>query len=114
MVCERVEDQSTDASMEQPEGFKDSIKFVMRNGDNGDMNTPSSPMSTSRDGNEDVEVGMQCVVKNLYSGKEDKRGRFQWQETIPEDIGKPVENAETAKFALLVRNVKVYNDPRRT
>lgn len=59
------------------------------------------------------QVGMSCGLKNLYSGKEDKKGRFQWQETVPEDIGKPVENAETAKWALLVRNVKVYNDPRK-
>ncbi|KAF4542533.1 ATPAse AAA+ type core protein [Lasiodiplodia theobromae] len=59
------------------------------------------------------KVGMSCGMKNLYSGKEDKKGRFQWQDTIPEDIGKPVENAETAKWALLVRNVKVYNDPRK-
>lgn len=59
------------------------------------------------------KVGMSCGLKNLYSGKEDKKGRFQWQETVPEDIGKPVENAETAKWALLVRNVKVYNDPRK-
>ncbi|KAF1809396.1 P-loop containing nucleoside triphosphate hydrolase protein [Eremomyces bilateralis CBS 781.70] len=60
-----------------------------------------------------AELGMTCGSKNLYSGKEDKRGRFHWQESIPEDIGEPVENAETAKYALIVRNVKVYNDPRR-
>ncbi|KAF2852560.1 P-loop containing nucleoside triphosphate hydrolase protein [Plenodomus tracheiphilus IPT5] len=51
--------------------------------------------------------------KQLYSGKEDKKGRFQWQDKIPEDIGDPAENKETAKWALLVRNVKVYNDPQR-
>lgn len=62
---------------------------------------------------EPFEVGMQCGLKNLYSGKEDKRGRFRWQDTIPADVGKPAEDAETAKWALLVRNVKVYNDPRK-
>lgn len=62
---------------------------------------------------EPVEVGMQCGLKNLYSGKEDKRGRFRWQHTIPADVGKPAEDAETAKWALLVRNIKVYNDPRK-
>ena len=62
---------------------------------------------------EAVQVGMTCDFKNLYSGKEDRKGRFQWQDKIPDDIGEPVENAETAKFALLVRNVKVYNDPRK-
>ncbi|OJD36616.1 p-loop containing nucleoside triphosphate hydrolase protein [Diplodia corticola] len=59
------------------------------------------------------KVGMSCGLKNLYSGKEDKRGRFTWENSPPEDIGKPVENAETAKWALLVRNIKVYNDPRK-
>ncbi|CAG5165673.1 uncharacterized protein ALTATR162_LOCUS6824 [Alternaria atra] len=62
---------------------------------------------------EPCDPGMKNGLKHLYSGKEDKKGRFQWQEEIPEDIGDPVENDETAKWALLVRNVKVYNDPRR-
>jgi hypothetical protein len=35
------------------------------------------------------------------------------QETIPKN-SKPVENAETAKYALLVRNSKVYSNPRKT
>lgn len=62
---------------------------------------------------EKFEPGMKSGLKHLYSGKEDKKGRFQWQDKIPEDIGDPAENDETAKWALLVRNVKVYNDPRR-
>ncbi|ORY08061.1 P-loop containing nucleoside triphosphate hydrolase protein [Clohesyomyces aquaticus] len=62
---------------------------------------------------EKFEPGMKSGMKNLYSGKEDKKGRYQWQDEIPEDVGNPAENAETAKWALLVRNVKVYNDPRR-
>jgi len=37
------------------------------------------------------EIGMNAGLKNLYSGKEDKRGRFQWQTKIPEDLGKPAE-----------------------
>lgn len=50
----------------------------------------------------------------LYANEANlQRGRFQWQDTIPEDVGKPVEDAESAKWALLVRNVKVYNDPRK-
>ncbi|KAI9659109.1 MAG: hypothetical protein M1821_002069 [Bathelium mastoideum] len=61
----------------------------------------------------DGEIGMECGYKNLYSGKEDKRGRFQWQDTPPDDLGTIVEDAASAKWALLVRNVKAYNDPRR-
>lgn len=57
--------------------------------------------------------GMSVGLKHLYSGKEDKRGRFQWQTTIPEDVGKPAEDAETQKWALIVRHVKVFNDPKK-
>ncbi|KAI6846830.1 P-loop containing nucleoside triphosphate hydrolase protein [Hortaea werneckii] len=59
------------------------------------------------------EIGMSCGFKNLYSGKEDKHGRFQWQTTIPEDLGKPAEDAESEKWAIVVRNVKTYNDPKK-
>jgi len=52
-------------------------------------------------------VGMSPGLKHLYSGKEDRRGRYQWQTTIPKDVGKPAEDAETAKWALIVRHIKV-------
>jgi hypothetical protein len=42
-----------------------------------------------------AEIGMSVGLKQLYSGKEDKRGRFQWQSEIPEDLGKPAEDAES-------------------
>ena len=74
--------------------------------------TPASTEGTETASNPEddgpIEVGTVCDLKKLYSGKEDKKGRFVWQDTIPEDIGSPVENSETAKYALLVRNVKVY------
>jgi len=57
------------------------------------------------------EPGMKKGTKQLYSGKEDNASCFQWQETIPGDIGDPAENDEMAKWALLIRNVKVYSDP---
>lgn len=53
-------------------------------------------------------IGMSAGLKHLYAGKEDKRGRFRWQTTIPDDLGEPAENAETAKWALIVRHVKVF------
>jgi hypothetical protein len=59
-------------------------------------------------------VGMSVGFKRLYAGKEDRRGRFQWQETIPEDLVPPAENAETQKWAFIARHIKVYGDPRRT
>ena len=61
----------------------------------------------------DARAGMSEGYKNLYSGKEDKRGRFQWQTTVPEDLGKPAEDAESEKWAIIKRNVKAYNDPKK-
>lgn len=47
-------------------------------------------------------------------GEEDEAGRFQWQTKIPEDVGKPAEDADSLRYAILVRMIKVYCDPRRT
>jgi hypothetical protein len=69
-------------------------------------------VATKQDTNGDAAETEADADKEKY-GKEDKKGRYQWQDKIPEDIGKAVENDETAKWALLVRNIKVYNDPRR-
>ncbi|KAG9194301.1 hypothetical protein G6011_04336 [Alternaria panax] len=94
------------------------VKHVLVNGrsqketENGVADDKDAKEKDKKD-EEPCEPGMKNGLKHLYSGKEDKKGRFQWQEEIPEDIGDPVENDETAKWALLVRNVKVYNDPRR-
>lgn len=90
-----------------------SPETVDKKTENGEEKTENKEDSKPAETLDPAKVGMSCGMKNLYSGKEDKKGRFQWQDTIPEDIGKPVENAETAKWALLVRNVKVYNDPRK-
>lgn len=59
------------------------------------------------------EKGMTVGYKQLYSGKEDKRGRFTWQTEIPKDLGKPAEDAETEKWALIVRRLRVYNNPKK-
>ncbi|KAF2996284.1 hypothetical protein E8E13_005109 [Curvularia kusanoi] len=95
----------------QLEGVTNGVKHVTINGDSA-TNGKQEQAKASEDSDQ-FDPGMKLGFKNLYSGKEDKKGRFQWQDTIPEDIGDPVENSETAKWALLVRNVKVYNDPRR-
>lgn len=59
------------------------------------------------------EVGMTVGLKQLYSGKEDRRGRFQWQTEIPKDVGKPAEDAESEKWAIIVRHIRVYHDPKK-
>lgn len=56
----------------------------------------------------------QQSLTSVPGGKEGKRGQFQWQTKIPEDVGKPAEDADSLRYAILVRMVKVYGDPRRT
>lgn len=77
--------------------------------------TKADDVASAEDGESDehYEPGMKLGLKELYSGKEDKKGRYQWQDTIPADLGDPAENDKTAKWALLVRNIKVYGDPRK-
>jgi hypothetical protein len=120
MARDPVEYSSGDEAVD---GMITGVKKVIINNDhagngevsNGRLSPGEATPATSADADatstvEDgpVEVGMLCDLKKLYSGKEDKKGRFVWQDTVPEDIGSPVENSETAKYALLVRNVKVY------
>jgi hypothetical protein len=96
-------------SKKTTDSLTNGVKHVTLNdeAENGD----TKDLSDADD--EKYEPGMKNGLKQLYSGKEDKKGRFQWQDKIPEDIGEAAENNETAKWALLVRNVKVYNDPQR-
>ena len=91
---------------------------LAQDGDTPD-DSESSDESKSSTGGKKTErldpklIGMSSGLKHLYSGNEDKKGRFKWQTTIPKDIGKPAEDAETQKWAVLVRHVKVYNDPEK-
>lgn len=45
-------------------------------------------------------------VKNLYEGKPDSRGRSTWVDQYTDDLGEAAENAETARYALLIRSKK--------
>ena len=102
---------STSDSDSKMEGVTNGVKHVTINGET--MKNGKQEQEAGAEDDAQFDPGMKLGFKNLYSGKEDKKGRFQWQDTIPEDIGDPVENSETAKWALLVRNIKVYNDPRK-
>lgn len=64
------------------------------------MTPPSEPEDTT-------PAGMKSDVKNLYQ-KRDKHDNFVWVDEYPDDLTDPAENAETAKYALLVRNKKSY------
>jgi hypothetical protein len=59
-----------------------------------------------------IPAGMLAEIKNLYQ-KADKQGRHQWVTEYPDDVVEAAENAETARFAFLVRN-KISYDSRKT
>lgn len=60
-----------------------------------------------------VKPGMISDVKNLYQTKPDNRGKSTWVDKYPDDLEEAAENAETARYALLIRNKKCY-DGRKT
>ena len=60
-----------------------------------------------------TKAGMIPDVKNLYEGKPDKRGRSTWVDVYPNDLEEAAENAETARYALLIRNKKSYNGRKK-
>jgi hypothetical protein len=111
----RVPSISSDSSAEDMNGLSNGVGHVTLNGKPAAENDKAeAEAEEEQDPDKTVyKPGMKNGLKQLYSGKEDKKGRFQWQNTIPKDIGEAAENDKTAKWALLVRNVKVYNDPRR-
>lgn len=57
--------------------------------------------------------GMRCDIKNLYQGEEDRCGRSTWVDKYPEDLEEAAENAETARYALLVRNKKSFDSRKK-
>jgi len=60
-----------------------------------------------------TKSGMRCDIKNLYQGEEDRRGRYTWVDKYPEDWEEAAENAETARYALLVRNKKSFDSRKK-
>ena len=61
----------------------------------------------------DTKPGMITDVKNLYQSKPDNRGKTTWVDTYPDDLEEAAENAETAKYALLIRNTKCYDGRKK-
>lgn len=70
---------------------------------------PANAVSGKEDNVPAVKSGMIPDVKNLYQGKPDNRGRSTWVDKYPDDLEEAAENAETARYALLIRNKKCYD-----
>ena len=64
------------------EGMTSGVKSIVIDGEKkgkAKQSTESEENGLTPDVEDLGEPGMSCEIKNLYSGKEDKRGRFQWQ-----------------------------------
>ena len=80
-------------------------------GGNQDNNTPEthSIATTNEDApNEDnpkVTHGSIPSTKDIYGQKADAKGKYNWVKEYPKDVPGPSEDAETAKYAIIVRNI---------
>ena len=70
-------------------------------------------LTMNGDGHLDIKPGIISDTKNLYQSKPDNRGRTTWVDTYPDDLEDPAENAETARYALLIRNSKCYDGRKK-
>lgn len=68
------------------------------------MITPNSETEST-----DTKPGMITDIKNLYESKPDRHNRTTWVDTLPSDLEDAAENAESARYALLIRNKKCYD-----
>jgi hypothetical protein len=85
------------------------------NGDNiaTEVNAIHNGALNKTDIDEPVAVGSIVAQKDLYATPPDEEGNFTWVDTYPKDVPEASENAETAKFAVIVRNIK-STDAKKT
>ena len=80
-----------------------------------DAGSPLRADGATKPKEEDLETkpGMISGIKNLYQTKPDARGRSTWVTKYPDDLEEAAENAETARYALLIRNKKCYDGRKK-
>ena len=69
--------------------------------------------NTDNDASSNVKPGMITDVKNLYQSKPDNRNKTTWVDKYPDDLEEAAENAESARYALLIRNSKCYDGRKK-
>lgn len=52
-------------------------------------------------------------ARHLYEGAPDRSGRTTWTTVYPIDLEEPIENKDSAQYALLVRSKKSYNGRKK-
>ena len=75
--------------------------------------TLANAVSTNVESSTVVKPGMISDIKNLYQSKPDSRGKTTWVDKYPDDLEEAAENAETAKYALVIRNNKCYDGRKK-
>ena len=79
-----------------------------------DAATESVDSTVNGDGGaSDKKPGMIADVKNLYQSKPDNRGKTTWVDKYPDDLEEAAENAQTARYALLIRFAKCYDGRKK-
>ncbi|KAJ5089607.1 hypothetical protein N7532_008291 [Penicillium argentinense] len=73
-----------------------------------DTSTVSSDTTQQPADNGTHTPGTICGVHNVYETKPDENGETSWSKELPETILDPAEDAESAQYALIVRNQKCY------
>ncbi|CAI7636579.1 unnamed protein product [Penicillium discolor] len=71
--------------------------------------------STTKPEAKDIQyepVGTLCGFRTLYQTNPDAYGKKSWSKKVPIDLPDPVEDAESAQYALLVRKKKCYDGRR--
>lgn len=80
---------------------------------NKDLSLQLNGVTDTNEESRQAKPGMIPDVKNLYQTKPDARGRSTWVAKYPDDIEEAAENAETARYALLLRNKKCYDGRKK-
>jgi ATPase family associated with various cellular activities (AAA) len=52
-------------------------------------------------------------ARHLYEGTPDRHGRTTWTTVYPDDLEEPIENKDSAQYALLVRSKKSYDGRKK-
>ena len=76
---------------------------------NSELNGAANDIVNGTEQKLKIKAGMITDLKNVYEGKPDRRGRSTWVDKYPDDIEEAAENAETACYALIIRNKKCYD-----
>ena len=87
----------------------------------GKRSNASPNLSKTDTAVEAEELGFRSDIAKLYAvpkredgeDSDDEAEKLEWKNTVPENLGTPAENEETAKSAIVARYVRTFNDPRR-